>query len=533
MNRAERNMNKSCCLAKTSRRQCDLFVCGEIICQADSHNATDGVNSNQMEEEEGEKKREMGKQRIEGISMIPYGLLSGVMTEERKGEPEINLTGRKLTETIQTEIRLTEISSEGFRIRLCRRQGQEKRIYPLYFNICFYQMDQAEYQEVRIHKFQIEAGEQTEFYQVYDIFTEQEDYIRAFQKLCMEYSRYIFLKLDGDDAVLSQQMTGYPAEKEAEHFSSWTEQKKEWFQNAAIYSDIQKLPAEFALELDHPGLYEQYLTRPVEAFMKEYWTEHGICDEAIRGIRPGRLYFGNQFCPHLFPEEEQIFELLEKAVAESMDVTISFSFIRENQLDQTSRLLRRLDQWSEKQRKKVEVVVNDWGMAELLKTETSHLNACLGLLLNKRKKDPRMGFKMGDRTLLDQNNLNAGFYQEYLEQELGITGYEWESCGYEQKIPEKSQAKKQNHLHLPFYQTNTSSYCTLCAVLEHGERGKQREQKACRMPCLEHRFFYPKHLHMTGKYNSLFACDTLLTERPGLLRKELGKKWDRLVVNLL
>ncbi len=77
--------------------------------------------------------------------------------------------------------------------------------------ICFYQMDQAEYREIEIRHFQIEAGELTEFYQAYDIFTVQEDYKEAFQKLCVEYSRYISLKLEEDDAHLAQEMTGYPA----------------------------------------------------------------------------------------------------------------------------------------------------------------------------------------------------------------------------------------------------------------------------------------------------------------------------------
>ena len=101
-----------------------------------------------------------------------------------------------------------------------------------------------------------------------------------------------------------------------------------------------------------------------------------------------------------------------------------------------------------------------------------------------------MSYKMGDKTLLEQNNLNAGFYRTYLEESFGISCYEWESCGYTQEIPQKIQ----KHLHVPFYQTNTSSYCTLCAVLEHGERGKQRERQECPAPCLEHSFFYPKHL---------------------------------------
>ena len=108
----------------------------------------------------------MKKRRIKGIQMIPYGLLVGVMTEDS-------------IEERQREVRLTEISSEGFRIRLCRRGKAEENIYPKAFKICFYQMDQAEYREIEIRHFQIEAGELTEFYQAYDIFTVQEEPFRS------------------------------------------------------------------------------------------------------------------------------------------------------------------------------------------------------------------------------------------------------------------------------------------------------------------------------------------------------------------
>ena len=460
----------------------------------------------------------MKKRRIKGIQMIPYGLLAGVMTEDS-------------IEERQREVRLTEISSEGFRIRLCRRGKAEENIYPKAFKICFYQMDQAEYREIEIRHFQIEAGELTEFYQAYDIFTVQEDYKEAFQKLCVEYSRYISLKLEQDDAHLAQEMTGYPAQEEEEHFKNETEQNKAWFQNAEIF---RNLPAELAVELDHPKLYEQYLTRPIERFMKEYWQQHGIKDARILGRQPDRLYLGNQFCPHLFPKEEQFFALLEKADKERIEVTVAFSFIREDRLAQTEQLLTRLDEWCEQQetsgaeKKRLEVVVNDWGLAHLVK-RTEHLIPCLGTLLNKRKKDPRMSYKMGDKTLLEQNNLNAGFialiWKKVLESAV--------MSGKAAVIHRKYRKRYRTISMCRSNQTNTSSYCTLCAVLEHGERGKQRERQECPAPCLEHSFFYPKHLYMKGKYNSLFALDKHLLDEPEQLKRELGIKWNRLVVNLL
>ena len=57
----------------------------------------------------------MKKRRIKGIQMIPYGLLVGVMTEDS-------------IEERQREVRLTEISSEGFRIRLAG-EGKQRRTF--------------------------------------------------------------------------------------------------------------------------------------------------------------------------------------------------------------------------------------------------------------------------------------------------------------------------------------------------------------------------------------------------------------------
>ena len=90
----------------------------------------------------------------------------------------------------------------------------------------------------------------------------------------------------------------------------------------------------------------------------------------------------------------------------------------------------------------------------------------MGTLLNKRKKDPRLSYLKGrlpdkDTGLLAENSLNADFYQKALEKNLGFVRYEWESCGYPQRFPEGK-----NSLHLPFYQTNTSQYCTFMRSTE-------------------------------------------------------------------
>ena len=42
---------------------------------------------------------------------------------------------------------------------------------------------------------------------------------------------------------------------------------------------------------------------------------------------------------------------------------------------------------------KIEVVVNDWGIIKLFDMKNEYFDFNLGILLNKRKKDPRMVYK--------------------------------------------------------------------------------------------------------------------------------------------
>lgn len=131
----------------------------------------------------------------------------------------------------------------------------------------------------------------------------------------------------------------------------------------------------------------------------------------------------------------------------------------------------------------------------------------MGTLLNKRKKDPRLSYLESrlpgkDAGLLTENSLNADFYQKALEKSFGFVRYEWESCGYPQRFP-----KGKNSLHLPFYQTNTSQYCPLYAQCREHNRGRQYLVTECPGYCRTKVFLYPEHLHMTGRYNSLFSLD--------------------------
>ena len=459
--------------------------------------------------------------------MIPYGLLSGFM--DRK------------------EIRITELGEDGFQFRLVKKCLESEKFKPQKFVVCFYDMKAATYRKVEIRQFEIESVpciqgreergcsdlqtdkkiDEREFYRQYFVKVNKEDYVSEVQRLAGEYSRYIRLKLDGDDGELAKVLTGYPAELDEIHCASLEEQKK---RNISMPEEIKGLwdNTEFALELNHTSMYDQYLHQPLQDFLVSYWRQNNLIHSWLASRTPDRLYIGNQFCHNLFPTEGQLFFIMEKMRSEGLTITLAFSYMREFMITSVEKLLEKVDNWCCTHDMNVEIVVNDWAMAEILHEKTSsHLSPVFGTLLNKRKKDPRMKYKSGDTALFQKNSLNAEFYREFLAEEFNIYRYEWESCGYPQEFP-----PGKNSLHLPFYQTNTSQYCPLYALCTTGDRGMQQLAEQCPKFCEKYALLYPEHLHMAGMYNSLFGVDKTFLEEPEMRKKIKGVRPDRIVVNL-
>ena len=455
-----------------------------------------------------------------GISMIPFGLLSGFMNGK--------------------EIRIIELAEEGFRFRL-----SEKAASPESFLVCFYDMEQADYHEIEIRNYTIEednvSSELVEFCMEYTVLVNSESYRQEVRKLQGQYSRYIRLKLEDDDEELARALTGYPEKKPVNYYS---------------LEERQNYSLETAIEIDRPELYREYLQNDIKQLIEQCYEWKRITGNQLdsnkqndspdnksnigHGLNLNRIYIGNQFCHLLFPDEKELFMMLEKAYKESLGITIAFSYIREFMLKPIEELINRLAQWCKEKDTCIEIVINDWAMADIIAKQNAelaikkseainemrqYLIPCLGILLNKRKKDPRFPYKKGDKSLYSQNNLNADFYRKYLQSEFGIQRYEWESCGYEQEFP---QGK--NSLHLPYYQTNTSQYCPLYAICTTGNQGIQYLVKECSHYCSIYRLSYPKHLNITGRFNSLFGIDKELLNHPEKIKAYANAGIDRLVI---
>ena len=426
----------------------------------------------------------------------------------------------------------------------------------------------------------------------YSVFVEQEKYRECAGSLILWYDRFVRLKLECGDGELAKALTGYPEKKDELFAENFIEQKKEWFgegedragqekrntgscscddfteskrndfedrttvekrienqsgirETCIAAGDFERKKykehkeqarknIEVAVELDRPELYERYLSMKFRDFMDWYWNVNGAKELGKQMPVPDRIYVGNAFCHLLFPEKRQLFEILKKAESEGLSVTVTFSYLREFMLKPVENLLDELEEWCRNRETFLEIAANDWGLLELLREqkeweeEKEVLVPCMGTLLNKRKKDPRMGYKQGATGGFRKNSLNAEFYRTYLRDTFGIRRYEWESCGYRQKFPEGK-----NSIHVPFYQTNTSQYCTLYAVCKNGERGKQELPESCPGYCREKVFLYPKHLKMVGRYNSLFGLDDRILRAEDALREYVAMGVDRIVLNFL
>ena len=443
----------------------------------------------------------------EEIESIPSGLVSCIINDK--------------------EVTILKMSTESLTIRVL-----EKIEYIKLLKISFYNFKDYKYKEIEIKNFTIKNENKNEFYYTYNIFIDDKNYVENVKYIFRDYSKYVNLKVFGEENEFSKEMTGYPREKDYEFYEYYNTQKKEWISNLNYKNfNMDVLNSiEMAITLDNDDLYEKYIDNDKESFKEYYFKKNFLENHMLFKKNIERLYIGNEFCHNLFPSINDLIKMLEKAKEESLNVILCFTYIRECYIQKTKDIIEEVYDWCKINNFKIEIVINDWGMLKLLKSKENYFTLCLGNLLNKRKKDPRYIYKNGyekNKELLSLNSLNNKKFREFLK-DNNIERYEYESCNYKIAIPEGKHS-----LHFPFYMTNSSQYCPLYAMCTTMNRGNQKLVKSCPKYCREYVFLYPKHLKMIGKYNSLFAFDDTLLKDKDILEYYINNNINRLVLNFL
>lgn len=439
---------------------------------------------------------------MEELELVPSGLITCILNN--------------------IEVRIIKISKEKIEIRTADKVKDFNEI-----KIEFYIFKENIYKEAILLDYEIIEERCEEFQYVYEINIRDNNYSKLVEESFKNYYEYIKLKVYGDDNEFSKEMVNYPYEKDYDYYDDYAQEKKQWMSEIK-HNNIDNV--ELAISLDNHNLYKLYINNNIDEFKSLYYKENYLEDSTLINKYISRLYVGNEFCHNLFPDEKLLMKIIHKAWAENLNVTLSFTYIRECYIEKTKKIIEKLYSLCVENKKAIEVVINDWGMLQVIKDKNDFLVPILGVLLNKRRKDPRYMYKKGyeeDKDLMAKNNLNSNLFGEFLL-DNNISRFEFESCGYDILIPKGSHS-----LHLPFYVTNVSQYCPLYAMCHNGDRGKQILVDQCPKYCEEYVFTYPKHLKMIGRYNSLFAFDDTILSDSKRLDNYLNNGIDRLVFNFL
>ena len=483
------------------------------------------------------------------------------------------LAGKLRTKAGEKEIRILELSPEYFTFRLLTKQakqyvqllteaGQQSTI-----ELSFFQFKEKQYHELTLDCEKDIIKIETLLEEELDLFLEirvtvtdkNKEYADCAEQLNREYMNYVYLKLEETDAELSQALTGYPAEKEQIYSENLTKQRAVWDgidvgEHVNIHNHINthnyinahddmdesaclyRMPTKqnthtfsLGIELDNPAWYQAYLMYSLDEFLTLYWESSNIpIDHLLRTQKPQFLYIGNAYCPHLFPKEDQLYGLLEKTLKEHLCPVLVFAPVEEKDIQHIEKRIDQLAVWCTRNKIKIELVLNDWGMAGILRNKyPDQFYLTLGCLLSKQRRDTRINYinrnssnSGKESEAFGQGPLQTPFYQNYLRDHFYITRVSLQNCGYQQMHSTFDSGNSSDNgigvtLHFPFFQMNTSGWCPLLATLKRGDRAKQIAVDSCNCPCMDYAFEYPDFLHMIGRYNSIFGYDnSIINELP-------------------
>jgi len=101
-----------------------------------------------------------------------------------------------------------------------------------------------------------------------------------------------------------------------------------------------------------------------------------------------RLYFGNEFCQKLLPSINELEKVLNYCGRKKLSFSLVTPYVTDEGLKDVEQLLIFLK--NNKLRLNCEVIINDWGVLDMLNEKDYKLQPVLGRLLTKQSRDPRI-----------------------------------------------------------------------------------------------------------------------------------------------
>ena len=119
--------------------------------------------------------------------------------------------------------------------------------------------------------------------------------------------------------------------------------------------------------------------------------EHAIFISKTRNLKYispkyKRLYFGNEFCERLIPQVSELKRAIRCCDVNKLDFSLVTSYVTDRGLKNIEKLFA----WLQNNRIKCEIIINDYGVLDLMNEKYQTLKPVLGRLLTKQKRDPRI-----------------------------------------------------------------------------------------------------------------------------------------------
>lgn len=392
----------------------------------------------------------------------------------------------------EIDVQLAALSPESLTVRT-----PAEIPYPCEIRLYFYRPQTGDYENHLLQAYQTGQARRENGAVLTRFFFDDAACAAKIRRTLNDYARFLEIRSTEGAGAYAAFISGYPEMNDDVFPASLQDARKTWFESLPALMPVPD-ECELAVELNCAELWQLYLDMPIAGFMAAYARARELPQGWLPERVPDRLYIGNPFCRHVFPGDETLRAILQKARKEGLAISLVTAELRLGDEPHADFLAALAAEHG------AELVINDWGMLQRVRKLSVKPEIALGTQLNRRRKDPRMIYKSGFKgreDLLKRSNLNHEPWLEFLKS-MGICRLEYESCGTPPELPRFACS-----LHLPFYQTNTSLWCPLKAICENGSRGMQQSSQNCPGWCERNVQLYPEHLRMLGRWNSLLALD--------------------------
>ncbi len=172
-----------------------------------------------------------------------------------------------------------------------------------------------------------------------------------------------------------------------------------------------------------------------------------------------RVYFGHEFCAKALTGSDTMLKAIKRCRRADMNFTLVTPYVTERGLEKVRELLSELKHALPF----CEVVVNDWGVLNLLRSRFPTFKPVLGRLLNKIWRDPRItnyqSAENGARKMLRTGSV-AGEHMKKMLQRLGVQRVELDNFiqGFDEGLPGWGYRYS---LYIPYGYITTGRMCLL------------------------------------------------------------------------